>query len=126
MVKTRGFIAKYKKWIIILFIAVVACFFLFGSPKGWDRAEKYLDKFEVIEKEIQKKIIDSLKNDRELFKTYKDSVEGVVTIFIPNQNNEINRLKNENKALHKELDFIRFAQYTQRRLDSFAEHAKHK
>ena len=126
MSEKQTFLKKHNKKIVILLLIIIAIFFLFGSPKGWNMAEKYLDQFEIIEKQNLKKIKDSILVSEENHKLYVDSIKSIEVIFIPNQNNEINRLRNENKALLQEIDSIKFAFNSKRRLDSFAEFAKYK
>lgn len=126
MTENKTFLQKYKRYVLPAAAILFLIFMLFGTPKGWNRAERLLEKYELIEVEKIRQLKDSIVQVIQIHKIYTDSIDKIETIIIPNFEKQFNQSEYEKSLLLQKLDSIMFAFYSKKRLDSFAENVKYK
>tara|TARA_R110000772_G_scaffold35637_11_gene85868 strand:+ start:9193 stop:9627 length:435 start_codon:yes stop_codon:yes gene_type:complete len=125
-----------KKWVIIVIIIAVGVGFIsWGGNAVWNKGnDMYADHLDKIEKEKQAEIDEV---NLKLIQT-QDSIACVneelalerITVQemkdrIPQIYYRLNKIQDEKKQLLLLFDAIRSGEYTQRELDSFAEHVRY-
>lgn len=116
---------KKQRNTVLVIVGIIIVAIAVTSYKGYNYAEKYLDK---LEKEKEAEIAKYIKQRDSLKTVYQYEIDSIKNIKtdINNYYQDYVRERNKVNALQKKIDAIRYNSYTRKQLDSIAEHVKYK
>jgi GTP-binding protein EngB required for normal cell division len=116
---------KKQRNTVLVIVGIIIVAIAVTSYKGYNYAEKYLNK---LEKEKEAEIAKYIKQRDSLKTVYQYEIDSIKNIKtdINNYYQDYVRERNKVNALQKKIDAIRYNSYTRKQLDSIAEHVKYK